>query len=203
MKDYSNLIPEELCNKAPVLNEHEFLCLGSETILFLSKYWKNVSSIRMGKSIGNNDLDEYLMHADEAQECRKKSELLAELAIRAESKPQIFHPAPYLAGERVTCFIQDTSDDPACSGHLVDAVVMRVLYHDSGARSDYWIRPTRKNVSSTKEYFFRADNVSIFQWSDMAYLRTHPNFFRRLLELRAANDDERAKIDSVLAATYS
>ena len=196
MKDYSNLVPENLCPKMSFLTEHGLLYLGRETILFLSDYWKNASASRMGRAISNGDMDDYLENADEAQECRKKSKLLADLASSANAKPCVFNIGPFTIGDMITCFVQDKTND--ASGRLIDAVVMDV---EQGEKPVYLLRPYKRlYIHSTDAFRFAPDNVSVFLREDVPYYRHHPNFLRTTLTIRATSDAERDKIEAILAA---
>ena len=179
------------------MTEEGLLYLGSETIKYLSEYWKEAPDSRMSRAIGNGDMDEYLEDAFDKQKYRVKSERLDELAIRAESKPCIFNPELFKESDVVICFMQDEIDSPR--GHLVEAVVTEVKYQQGG-RPVYELLPYRPQASSTGEFEFSPDNVSIIQYKDKDYYRLYPNFLRTALSLRAANDAERGKIDAIVNA---
>ena len=199
--DYSNLIPQELCHDCQITTKDDLLQLGRESILFLSDYWRNISIERMGKSIGNGDFDETLMHADERLENQKKAEKLAELSAYAESKVHIFRTVPYEKGDLVTCFVEDGS-----SGRIIDAVIMDVRFNFHAARIIYDIRPRKRHTpwnrhaeSAETSYSICHSNVSVIPTEDIPYLKANPFFFKRYLDLRAATDTDRERIPHILS----
>ena len=199
MRDYSDLVPDEFYSEAiPTRSEHDFLYLGAETINFFSLYWRNHSASLIERSIGNEDWEEYLDLVSEAQECRKRANFLADIAPNAENKPLIFRQNPYLIGQRVTCFVQ--SPRPDRPDRFIDSVVLKVQCHGPHDPITYWLKPYRQNVFGADEHRFVADKVSLIQTDDFHYLRTHPNFFRLFLNLRATTEGERQKIEPILSA---
>ncbi len=203
--DLLSFIPYELTAtlSSEILVEHALLYYGRESLQMLSAIW-NFSDTSLSRTgVASDSVETRLALVSEAQECREKSEYLSNLAIRAESKPQLFRRAPYLVNDRVTCYFDELPSPArkfARNRHFVDAVVTRVI-DGNGKHPSYRLNFRSKNGEiSPVQFLLAPDRISVYPRNDFPYFRLHPNFFRLYLELHAQTDLEHEKINRILAA---
>ena len=202
--DLLSFIPYELIANfsSEVLVEHTLLYYGRESLQMLSAVW-NYSDTSLSKiGVASGSVETRLDLVSRAQECREKGEYLSNLAIRAESKPQLFRRAPYLVNERVTCYFDELpapAKKLARNRHFVDAVITRVCSGNS-SRPTYRLNFCKKGEITPSQFFFTPDHISLYPRNDFPYFHLHPNFFHLYLELHATTDLERAKISRIISA---
>ncbi len=203
-QDLLDFIPNDFFSvySMNALVEQSLLYLGRESLQNLCAAWNRSDAYytRVGTSSGS--VEKRMVLISVAQECRKKSEYLANLATRAKSKPQLFGINTFLMNERVTCFLPDPPEIarkliPNC--HFFKAVITKIV--NGPVAPTYRLNLRDKFGEITRNQInFTPDRVSLFPTEDFQYLKCHPNFFRLYLGLRAKTNSEVQKIDQILSA---
>ena len=202
--DLMELIPRKyLTSLTPeAMVEHSLLYLGRESLQMLASIWNHNDTRLSAMGTSSDSIEARMNFVSEAQICREKGKYLLELAYRAESKPQLFRSTPYMVNERVTCYFDKLPENArklARNDHFVDAVITKA----SGDRDrpTYRLNFRDKNGKTTSSQFlFAPDRISLIPREDFPYFKCHPNFFRLYLAIHATTDHERQKIDRIISA---
>ena len=207
MGDYAEYIPFEL--QSPVLevkDERDLLYLGYNNLKYYSEYWMKRYNELTQKICACSDPLERAYILSEASDYRNKSRILDILATRAENKPEFYHHhVAYPVGCRLTYCVLNGSL-AATSKHIkpnsfIKSVVLGSIQHDD-YECYYTVRVYSHDLEEpgSIKLSISRDDICAFPTIDFPYLKTHPNYFRLYLNVRAVNDIERAKIEPILSA---
>lgn len=203
--DLGYLIPPQYYSDSlPTKDEREFRYIGQENILFLSAVWFKRASELLEKGMASSDIDERMIKVSEAQECQDYGKRLQEIATLASSKPLFFQEDAFRAGDHVTCFISNPSEnlrgDLKRRNRFLDTVIMGIERNKEQVLYSVVLCDKKPKEEAPKKYRFVPDHISAIATDDFHYFKLHPNFFRLYLNVRATNALEREKIEPILSA---